>query len=79
MNNQSILEYMQGGIGKVDVLFERDHIIVEDHLAFEFGIFKDITVDTGELLMKGYYNVTWIHENEGWKIKCHTWSIPIKD
>lgn len=77
--NIAILDFMKGGMGKVDVLFEPDNLIVGEKLAFENGTFKDITTDTNELVGLGNYSITWILDETTWKILCHTWSLPNKD
>ncbi|MEL7123171.1 MAG: hypothetical protein AAFO07_27225, partial [Bacteroidota bacterium] len=40
--NENILDFMKGGMGKVDVLFETNHLTISENLAFEFGVFKDV-------------------------------------
>ncbi|WP_219007202.1 nuclear transport factor 2 family protein [Aquimarina litoralis] len=77
--NRNILDFMRGGLGKVDVIFERDSLIINEKLAFEYGTFKDVELKTVKILGKGKYSVTWILENEQWKVLCHTWSMPYKN
>ena len=74
--NTNILGFMTEGLGKVDVIFEPESLIIYEHLAFEYGIFKDADLKTHKILGKGKYSVTWILENEEWKVLCHTWSMP---
>ena len=76
--NSTILEFMKGGLGKVDVIFEAEKLIVRENLAFEYGIFKDVELQTQKVLGEGKYSVTWFLENEIWKVQCHTWSMPEK-
>jgi ketosteroid isomerase-like protein len=76
--NQNILEFMKGGLGKVDVIFEAETLIVSENLAFEFGVFKDIELLSQKVIGEGKYSITWVLENSVWKIQCHTWSMPIK-
>ena len=78
-NNANILDFMKGGLGKVDVIFEAESLITNENLAFEYGIFKDVELKTNKILGKGKYSVTWILENEEWKVLCHTWSMPNKE
>ncbi|MEL7120245.1 MAG: hypothetical protein AAFO07_12415, partial [Bacteroidota bacterium] len=54
-------------------------IALAENLAFEFGVFKDVERKTQKIVGQGNYSITWILENEVWKILCHTWSMPIKD
>jgi len=77
-DNENILDFMKGGIGKVDVVFEAENLEVSENLAFEFGVFKDVELSSQKIIGEGKYTVTWILENSVWKILCHTWSIPIK-
>ena len=77
--NTSILNFMSGGMGKVDVLFEPKELIVGEGLAFESGIFKDIEFSGDTILASGKYSVTWILGETSWKILCHTWSMPAKE
>ncbi len=76
--NDNILEFMKNGLGKVDVLFQVEKLIVNENLAFEFGTFKDRDISSKKITGKGIYTVTWVLEKHIWKIQCHTWSIPIK-
>lgn len=76
--NENILDFMQGGLGKVDVFFEAENRVVSESLAFEHGVFKDVALSTQKVIGEGYYSVTWILENSVWKIQCHTWSMPVK-
>lgn len=77
--NTNILDFMKGGLGKVDVFFEPESLIVAKTLAFECGIFKDVEVGTNKTLGIGEYSVTWLLENDEWKVLCHTWSMPNKN
>ena len=76
--NTGILEFMKGGLGKVDVLFIKEELIIEQNLAFEYGIFRDVDTKTQQITGEGNYSITWILENEDWKVQCHTWSMPVK-
>lgn len=76
--NENILEFMKGGLGKVDVFFEPENLTISDNLAFEFGVFKDIELSSQKVIGEGNYSVTWILENSVWKILCHNWSMPVK-
>ena len=76
--NNNILEFMKGGLGKVAVIFEAEQFIAHEHLAFEFGIFKDVQLSGKKVIGEGHYSVTWIFNNDVWEIKCHTWSMPTK-
>ena len=38
--NNSILHFMKGGLGKVDVIFEPEDLRVDNMLAFESGILR---------------------------------------
>jgi hypothetical protein len=76
--NENILDFMKGGLGKVDVVFEPENVVVSDSLAFEYGIFKDIELSSQKVIGEGKYAVTWIVEHAVWKIQCHTWSMPMK-
>ena len=69
---------MKGGLGKVDVIFEAQNLIVSKDLAFEFGIFKDVELSSHKVSAEGKYSVTWILENSIWKVQCHSWSLPVK-
>ncbi|MEO1033779.1 MAG: nuclear transport factor 2 family protein [Bacteroidota bacterium] len=77
--NSNILEFMKGGLGKVDVVFEAEELIIDGKLSFEYGIFKDVRLSDGKLIGQGHYSVTWILENDIWKVQSHTWSMPIKN
>ncbi|MFK7032400.1 nuclear transport factor 2 family protein [Flavobacterium oreochromis] len=76
--NDNILDFMKGGLGKVDVVFEAKNLIISENLAFEFGLFKDVELVSQKVTGEGNYSVTWILENSVWKVLCHTWSMPIK-
>jgi ketosteroid isomerase-like protein len=76
--NDKILEFMKGGLGKVDVFFEAEKSVISDSLAFEYGIFRDVELQSEKVTGEGKYSVTWILENAVWKILCHTWSMPVK-
>jgi len=76
--NDNILAFMKGGLGKLDVFFESESLIVSDRLAFEFGVFKDVDLTGEKVLGEGKYSVTWVWEDKEWKIQCHTWSMPNK-
>lgn len=76
--NDKILDFMKDGLGKVDVIFEPEELMISETLAFEYGIFTDVELSDGKVLGKGQYSVTWVWENSMWKIKCHTWSMPLK-
>ncbi|RLJ30860.1 hypothetical protein CLU97_0256 [Chryseobacterium sp. 7] len=69
---------MKSGLGKVDVIFEPEDLIVQHNLAFEYGIFKDQQITDHKILGIGKYSVTWILEDSIWRILCHTWSMPEK-
>lgn len=73
--NQHILSFMKGGMGKMEVYFEPDSLQVDQYLGFEKGTFKDVAPDSGELIGAGTYAISWILENNQWKILCHSWSI----
>ncbi len=77
--NKNILEFMKGGLGKVNVIFEPTILIVNTNIAFESGIFKDTELLSNNVLAKGNYSVSWILENSNWKILCHSWSMPKKE
>jgi len=77
--NNNILEFMKGGLGKVDVVFEAEEVIIDGKLAFEYGVFKDVELLDGKIIGQGRYSVTWILVNDLWKIMAHTWSMPIKN
>ncbi|MCX6317642.1 MAG: nuclear transport factor 2 family protein [Bacteroidetes bacterium] len=74
--NTNILDFMKGGLGKVDVLFEREQLIISENLAFEYGRFRDMERSGDTVLGEGTYGVTWIWEDNEWKIQSHTWSMP---
>ncbi|OAZ05480.1 YybH family protein [Flavobacterium succinicans] len=76
--NENILDFMKGGLGKVDVFFEAENRVISENLAFEHGVFKDVELSTQKVIGEGNYSVTWILENSVWKIQCHTWSMPVK-
>lgn len=76
--NENILEFMKGGLGKVDVVFEVEKLVVNENLVFEFGVFKDVELSSPKVIGEGKYSVTWILENAIWKVLCHTWSMPVK-
>lgn len=76
--NENILEFMKGGLGKVDVFFEAEKLVVNESLAFEFGVFKDVNFSSHKVIGEGKYSVTWILDNDTWKVRCHTWSMPVK-
>lgn len=76
--NNKILEFMQGGLGKIDVIFEAEKLFVSENLAFEFGVFKDVELNSKKVIGEGKYFVNWILESAVWKIQCHTWSMPLK-
>lgn len=48
---------MKGGLGKVDVIFEVENLIISENLAFEFGIFKDIESLSKKIIGEGKYSV----------------------
>jgi ketosteroid isomerase-like protein len=76
--NQNILNFMKGGLGKVDVFFETEELMISETLAFEYGTFKDAELSDGKVLGEGQYSITWVLDNSIWKIMCHTWSMPVK-
>lgn len=76
LTNANILDFMSGGLGKVHVVFEPKSLIIDQKLAFEYGIFKDVEFNSNKILGIGKYAVTWILKDEQWKIVCHTWSMP---
>lgn len=76
--NVNILDFMQGGLGKVDVFFEAENLVMNENMAFEFGTFKDVALSSQTVIGEGKYAVTWVVENSVWKILCHTWSMPVK-
>jgi ketosteroid isomerase-like protein len=76
--SENILDFMKGGLGKVDVVFEVDDLIVSGNLAFEYGIFKDVDLATQQVIGEGKYSVTWISEHLVWQIQCHTWSMSVR-
>lgn len=77
--NAEILGFMRGGLGKVDVFFEPNQQYIQQELAFEAGVFKDVTLDGKKVVGEGAYSVTWLKGKRGWKILCHTWSMPKKE
>ncbi|MEL6975473.1 MAG: nuclear transport factor 2 family protein [Bacteroidota bacterium] len=77
--NAKILDFMRGGLGKVDVFFEPNQRYIQEELAFEVGVFKDVALGGQKIVGKGKYAVTWIKEIGSWKILCHTWSMPEKE
>lgn len=77
--SNNILEFMKGGLGKVDVVFEAEEVIIDGKIAFEYGIFKDVELLDGKIIGQGSYSVTWILVNDIWKVMAHTWSMPIKN
>lgn len=76
--NDKILDFMKGGLGKVDVIFEPENLIIDGKLAFESGIFKDVEFSGTKIIGKGEYSVTWSKEKDVWKVLCHVWSMPDK-
>lgn len=76
--NENILDFMKGGLGKVDVIFQPKEQIINDEMAFEYGDFSDQEINSNKILGTGKYSVTWILEDEVWKILCHTWEMPSK-
>lgn len=76
--NENILDFMKGGLGKVDVLFEPEKLMISETLAFEYGVFKDVENSGQKILGEGKYSVTWHLEHTQWKILCHTWSMPVR-
>lgn len=78
IGNNNILDFMKGGLGKIDVFFEADSLEMSENLAFEYGVFKDVEQESGKLMGEGKYSVTWILENTCWKILCHSWGMPVK-
>jgi len=75
--NENILQFMKGGFGKVDVVFEPEDLIIREGIAFESGTFKDVSILDQKVLGAGKYSVTWLFENAVWKVHCHTWSMPV--
>ncbi len=78
IGNENILEFMKGGLGKVDVIFEPENLTVNENLAFEYGVFKDVELTERKVTGEGKYSVTWILEDAVWKVLCHTWEMPVK-
>lgn len=76
---EAIFNLMQGGLGKVDVIFEPENVFVDHTMAFEHGIFRDVELTTEKTLGIGQYCVTWVFEHAVWKILCHTWTMPAKN
>lgn len=74
----SIFAFLKGGLGKVDVVFEPESSIVEEELAFEQGVFRDMERPSRKVSGEGKYSVTWTLEKGVWKILCHAWSMPVK-
>ena len=79
IGNGNILNFMKGGLGREDVLFEPVYQSQSGHLAFEFGEFKDVDRSTQQVVAQGKYSITWILDQEKWKILNHTWSMPQKE
>ncbi|MCU0328629.1 MAG: nuclear transport factor 2 family protein [Chitinophagales bacterium] len=78
IGNENILNFMRGGLGKVDVIFEPEYIKVNDNITFEYGIFKDVSIEDRKVTGEGKYSVTWVLDAVDWKVLCHTWEMPIK-
>lgn len=78
IGKENILDFMKGGLGKVDVFFEANSLELSGNLAFEYGVFKDVEPESGKVMGEGKYSVTWILENTCWKILCHSWEMPVK-
>lgn len=76
--NENILAFMKGGLGKVDVVFHAESLLVSGNLAFETGTFKDVEWSGEKIIAEGQYTVTWILVNSVWKVHCHAWSMPVK-
>ncbi|WP_196893769.1 YybH family protein [Aureivirga marina] len=76
--NKKILDFMKNGIGKVDVLFEKEFSEINNNLIFEYGIFKDVDIQTKEILGIGKYSIVWVLTDNEWKILSHVWSMPLK-
>lgn len=76
--NDAILEFMRGGLGKVDVIFLAADVVSSENLVVERGVFRDVERTTLKVMGEGYYSVVWILENAVWKIHCHMWSMPVK-
>lgn len=76
--NAAIIDFFRGGLGKVNVIFGANELLVGDTVAFEAGVFRDVDRNTEAVIASGSYSVTWVAEDGEWKIKCHTWSMPVK-
>ncbi len=76
--NDNILTFMRGGLGKVNVVFQAESLMVSGNLAVEIGKFKDVEWSGGRVIAEGQYTVTWILINSVWKVHCHSWSMPVK-
>lgn len=79
MGVKNILDFMKGGMGKVQVVFIANPLIMSEQLAFEYGIFKDVRRDNQQVIGQGTYAITWVLDKGSWKIKCHTWSMPLRE
>lgn len=73
--NEKIIHFFEKGIGKVDVIFETEDIYTANNLAFEYGIFRDLELNSEKIIGIGKYAITWISKDDQWKILCHTWSL----
>lgn len=76
--NNAILEFMRGGLGKVNVIFQAADVVSAEQLVVERGIFRDLALNNLSVTGEGYYSVVWILEDSMWKVHCHTWSMPVK-
>lgn len=72
----AILAFFSGGFASVEVRFFPERTLVADTLAYETGIVRDIARATGAVVEVCDYAITWERQVDGWKICCHTWSVP---
>lgn len=77
LQGPAILDFFRGGFEAVVVRFTPEELVVADTLAFEFGVSRDFAHGTEKLVETGHYAITWVLENGEWKIKFHTWTIPL--
>lgn len=76
--NDNILNFMKGGLGKVDVVFEKDFWETDENIIFEHGTFKDVELASQQVIGIGNYAVLWVLSGANWRIINHTWTMPNK-
>lgn len=72
-----ITTFFKGGMGNIDVRFFPDETVFDGKIAYETGIVRDFVTNSEEVVETCHYAIAYVLEGETWKIKFHTWTIPL--